>query len=141
MPLVTISVPDHRSFPWRKKVADLVNAAVIETLDFPADDRYQLLQPLPAEDMELQQRNGDAVFLQLTMRAGRPIEAKQAFYRRVVDDLSRLAGIKPANVMIVITENSDADWSFGNGVAQFLEQGDVQQGCFFQPVREAGEMS
>ncbi|WP_275286582.1 tautomerase family protein [Halomonas elongata] len=127
MPLVTIRLPDHRPLPWRRKVADLVNAAVIETLDFPADDRYQLLQPLPAEDMELQQRNGDAVILQLTMRAGRSAEAKRAFYRRIADDLWQQAGIQPANVMIVITENHDADWSFGDGEAQFLASADIPE--------------
>lgn len=121
MPLVTISLPDHRPLLWRKKVADLVNAAVIETLDFPADDRYQIIQPLPIEQMELQSRHCDAVILQLTMRTGRSPEAKQAFYRRIADDLARHADIKPANVMIVITENHDADWSFGHGEAQFLE--------------------
>lgn len=121
MPLVTISLPAHRPPSWRKQVADLVNAAVIDTLDFPADDRYQILQPLPAEQMELQQRDGDAVILQLTMRAGRSTAAKQAFYRRVADDLESRADVSPANVMIVITENRDADWSFGSGRAQFLE--------------------
>ncbi|WP_016855614.1 tautomerase family protein [Halomonas smyrnensis] len=141
MPLVTISVPAHRPAAWRKQVANLVNAAVIETLDFPADDRYQLLQCLPAEDMELQQRSGDAVVLQLTMRAGRPIEAKQAFYRRIAEDLRLHADIDPANVMIVITENRDADWSFSDGVAQFLEESDVPAGCFFRPERETSPVS
>ncbi|WP_040244653.1 tautomerase family protein [Chromohalobacter japonicus] len=122
MPLVTINLPDHRPASWRKKVANLVNVAVIETLDFPEDDRYQILQPLPADDMELQQRNGDAVILQLTMRAGRPPEAKQAFYQRIADDLSNQADINAANLMIVITENTNADWSFGDGGAQFLEE-------------------
>lgn len=119
MPLVTISVPDHRPPQWRRQVADLVNAAVIETLDFPPDDRYQLIQALPAEQIELQNRR-DAVVLQLTMRAGRSAAAKQAFYRRVTGDLAQHADIAPADVMIVITENSDADWSFGHGEAQFL---------------------
>lgn len=125
MPLVTITLPNHRPPAWRKTVADLVNAAVIETLDFPANDRYQLLQSLPAEDMELQQRNGDAVFLQLTMRAGRSSRAKQAFYRRIVDDLGHHVEVDPTNVMIVITENQDADWSFGHGEAQFLVDGEA----------------
>ncbi|MCK0769810.1 tautomerase family protein [Chromohalobacter canadensis] len=120
MPLVTISVPDHRPALWRKQVADIVNAAVIETLDFPPDDRYQLIQTLPAEQIELQDRNRDAIVLQLTMRAGRPSHAKQAFYQRIVDDLASQADLDPANVMIVITENADADWSFGHGEAQFL---------------------
>lgn len=121
MPLVTITLPDHRPPPWRKTVADLVNAAVIETLDFPADDRYQILQPRPSEQMELQDRSGDALILQLTMRAGRSTQAKQAFYRRIVDDLAQQAEVAPANVMIVITENQDADWSFGHGEAQFID--------------------
>ncbi|GAB3338859.1 tautomerase family protein [Chromohalobacter beijerinckii] len=121
MPLVTISLPEHRPALWRKKVADIVNAAVIDTLDFPPDDRYQLIQALPAEQIELQSRNEDAVILQLTMRAGRGNQAKQAFYRRVVGDLARRADIKSANVMIVINENTDADWSFGDGEAQFLK--------------------
>jgi phenylpyruvate tautomerase PptA (4-oxalocrotonate tautomerase family) len=120
MPLVTISVPDHRPVLWRKKVADIVNAAVIETLDFPPDDRYQLIQAMPAEQIELQCRHRDAIVLQLTMRAGRANHAKQTFYRRVVDDLAKRADIDPACVMIVITENADADWSFGHGEAQFL---------------------
>lgn len=121
MPLVTITLPDHRPVLWRKKVADLVNAAVIETLDFPEDDRYQIIQPLPVEQMELQARHRDAVILQLTLRAGRPTHAKQAFYRRITDDLARQADIAPANVMIVITENRDADWCFGHGEAPFLQ--------------------
>nr|WP_231185124.1 tautomerase family protein [Haladaptatus sp. DYF46] len=29
-------------------------------------------------------------------------------------------GISPENVMIVITENSEEDWSFRDGVAQFI---------------------
>ncbi|MGQ0332931.1 tautomerase family protein [Halomonas elongata] len=140
MPLVTISLPDHRPLAWRKTVADLVNTAVIETLDFPEDDRYQILHPLPAEAMELQRRDGDAVILQLTMRTGRPTAAKQAFYRRIADDLERQVGVDPANVMIVITENRDADWSFGSGVAQFLEDADVPEGCFFKPEDEASSI-
>ena len=48
-------------------------------------------------------------------------DAKQAFYRRITDDLARQADIAPANVMIVITENRDADWCFGHGEAPFLE--------------------
>lgn len=59
MPLVTISVLEGKSDEYRKTVADRVNQAVLDTLDFPPDDRYQLVQGLPSQDFELQDREGD----------------------------------------------------------------------------------
>lgn len=120
MPLVTITAADHHPQAWYRNVADIVNDVVIETLDFPADDRYQIIQALPADRIELQTRSGDVLILQLTMRSGRSDTAKQHFYRQVAEALGQKADIDPANIMIVITENKDADWSFGDGQAQFL---------------------
>jgi hypothetical protein len=34
--------------------------------------------------------------------------------------LQQKCGIAPSDVMVSIVENTDADWSFGNGEAQFL---------------------
>ena len=47
MPFVTINVLKGKSDAYRKAIADEVNAAVIETLDFPADDRYQVIMNVP----------------------------------------------------------------------------------------------
>ena len=120
MPLVRISVPDGKSDGYRKTVADRVNEAVLDTLDFPPDDRYQLVQGLSLQDFELQDREGDRVVLELTMRAGQAREDKQAFYARVAELLEQEPGISTENVMVVITENSEEDWSFRDGVAQFI---------------------
>jgi phenylpyruvate tautomerase PptA (4-oxalocrotonate tautomerase family) len=121
MPLVTISVLEGKSDEYRKTVADVVNRAVLETLDFPPDDRYQLIREFPSQDLELQDREGDRVVLELTMRAGQSRENKQAFYARVTELLEQNPGIPTENVMIIITENSEEDWSFQNGVAQFID--------------------
>lgn len=120
MPLVRISVLDRKDEGYRKTVADRVNEAVLETLDFPPDDRYQLIQGFSSQDFELQNREGDRVVLELTMRAGQAREDKQAFYARVAELLEQDPGIPPENVMIVITENGKEDWSFQDGVAQFI---------------------
>lgn len=58
MPLVRISVLDRKDEGYRKTVADRVNEAVLETLDFPPDDRYQLIQGFSSQDFELQNREG-----------------------------------------------------------------------------------
>ena len=120
MPLVTISILKGKSPDYIKAVGDAVNAAVIATMDFPGDDRYQLIHQLEPECLQLQERTGDRVMMHLVMRAGRSNKAKQAFYQQVVANLAANPGIPPANVLITITENHDIDWSFGAGVAQFV---------------------
>ena len=41
MPLVNISILKGKSLEYIKAIADGVNLAVIETMGFPRDDRYQ----------------------------------------------------------------------------------------------------
>lgn len=120
MPFVTISILKGKSPAYIKAVADGINAAVIETMGFPEDDRYQVIHQLDQECLQLQTRKGDCVMMHLVMRAGRSNKSKQAFYRKAVENLARDPGIAPANVLITITENHDIDWSFGDGVAQFV---------------------
>ena len=48
-------------------------------------------------------------------------KAKQKFYKLLVEELQKSCGIAPTDVMVSIVENTDEDWSFGLGRAQFLE--------------------
>ncbi len=120
MPFVTISVLKGKSQEYINAVADSVNSAVIATMDFPADDRYQIIHQLDAGSLQLQNSSEDRLMMHLVMRAGRPDKAKQKFYQQVVLNLAQSPGIKPENVMITITENHDVDWSFKDGIAQFV---------------------
>lgn len=120
MPLVHIHIHKGKSREYIKAIADGVNSAVIETMGFPEDDRYQIIHQLDPECLQLQSRAGDAVMMHLVMRAGRSSKSKQAFYKKVTENLQQNPGISPSNVLITITENHDIDWSFGDGVAQFV---------------------
>ena len=55
----------------------------------------------------------------VTRRRGK--EMKQTFYRLLTEELQKSCGIAPSDVMVSMIENSDEDWSFGLGRAQFLE--------------------
>lgn len=120
MPLVHIYIHKEKSSDYIKAVGDGINSAVIETMGFPEDDRYQIIHQLDPECLQLQNRQGDAVIMHLVMRAGRSNKSKQAFYKKVTKNLQQNPGIAPANVLITITENHDIDWSFGDGIAQFV---------------------
>ena len=122
MPLVNISVPRGKSPEYVKAIADAVNSAVLSTLEgFPPDDRYQIIHEHESYELEYQKRMGDRVMLYVIMRGGQKPESKKAFYRKVVENLKCSPGIDPANVLITIAENHDIDWSFQDGVAQFVQ--------------------
>lgn len=120
MPLVNISILKGKPKEYVIAVADSINSAVIETMDFPDDDRYQIIHELENHCLQFQTRTEDRVMMHLTMRAGRSNKAKQAFYKKVVENLAKSPGIKPENVLISIVENHDIDWSFKDGIAQFV---------------------
>ena len=120
MPLVNISILSGKSPEYIKAVGDGINSAVIETMGFPQDDRYQIIHQINPDSLQIQGRDGDRVMMHLVMRAGRSNESKQAFYKKVVENLAANPGIPSENVVITITENHDIDWSFRDGVAQFI---------------------
>ena len=120
MPLVTISILKGKSPEYINAVADGINSAVIETMAFPDDDRYQIIHQLDPECLQLQRCEGDRVMMHLIMRAGRSNKSKEAFYKKVTESLAKNPGIPAENVLITITENHDIDWSFRGGIAQFV---------------------
>ena len=120
MPLVNISILKGKSPEYIKAVSNGINSAVIETMSFPDDDRYQIIHEIEPQCLQFQQRTDDRVMMHLSMRAGRSNKSKQAFYAKVVENLAKDPGIKPANILITIVENHDVDWSFQDGIAQFV---------------------
>jgi phenylpyruvate tautomerase PptA (4-oxalocrotonate tautomerase family) len=129
MPLVRISLRRGKSREYRQAVADGIHRALVEVIGIPPKDRFQLLSEHDDDNRIYDRdylgvaRSDDTVFVEISLRRGRPDALKQAFYRRAVDNLAADPGLRPEDVAIVLTENNDADWSFGKGEAQLLGAG------------------
>ncbi|MFJ6686758.1 tautomerase family protein [Streptomyces werraensis] len=65
-------------------------------------------------------RDDGIVYVTITLRADRPDAQKQALYQRISELAEEYASVEPRNMLVVLTENSHADWSLGNGDAQYL---------------------
>ncbi len=126
MPLVRLSMQRGRTSAQKSAIADAVYNAMRETINIPEKDRFILIDERPADDVSVDEtfmstgRTSEAIIAEITLRAGRSNEMKQALYRRMAELLSEAAGITAANVMVVLHETQAADWSFSGGVAQFL---------------------
>ena len=125
MPLLRFDLVEGRTDAELKTLLDAAHEAMLESLKVPARDRYQIVHEHKASRMIIQDtgldipRTDKIVMLQVTSRP-RSEEMKTAFYRLLTEKLQAKCGIEPTDVMVNFVINSDADWSFGRGRAQFL---------------------
>jgi len=126
MPLVRIDVQQGRSPEELRQIADTVQDVMLDVFAAPPRDRYQIITEHPvghiiAEDTGLGfERTGGVTVIQI-FQQGRSDEQKKAAYRELADRLAASCGIKPTDLIVSVTANERADWSFGLGRAQFLE--------------------
>jgi hypothetical protein len=126
MPLVSITARTSHSAAALAHLGDAVHAAMVAHFAVPLDDRFQVRRRVEPDALVfdpgfLGVDRHDTVFVEITLRVGRTIAMKQAFYRDVAAGAAA-AGIRPEDLLIVLRENNEADWSFGNGIAQYVPQ-------------------
>lgn len=126
MPLVRIDLAKGKSAQYRKTLGDTVYRAMTEVINVPKDDKFQIITEHAPEELNIApsylgiRYSSDVVLIQITMSQGRTVEQKQAFYRRVAQDLQRELKLDPQDVFINLVEVVKENWSFGNGVAQYV---------------------
>jgi phenylpyruvate tautomerase PptA (4-oxalocrotonate tautomerase family) len=72
------------------------------------------------QDTGLGIQRSDKMLIITVFSKARPEILKKRLYQEMTDELARSASVPKTDVMICIVENSAADWTFGNGEAQFL---------------------
>lgn len=127
MPLVRISTIKGKSPAQLRAIADGVHAALAETFFVPPDDRFQLIDQYEPGSLIYDadylgiHRTDDLVIVQITASATRDTPTKQALYKAIADRLARDPGLRPEDVMVVISPNQREDWSFGHGLASYVK--------------------
>ena len=125
MPLLRFDLIEGRTDTELRALLDAAHRAMLAAFQVPARDRYQIVHEHKKEQMIVEDtglgipRTDKVVFLQVTSRP-RKREQKEALYRLLCEELEQSCGIAPSDVVVSIVENTDADWSFGLGRAQFL---------------------
>jgi 4-oxalocrotonate tautomerase len=126
MPLVRIDLSDSYSREQRQIIGDIVYSAMTDIANVPRHDKFQIFT-LHADGELVYPGDGylgidytpKIIFIQVFWVAGRTIDAKKAFYRRIADDLHAKVGVRKQDVWITLADNAREDWSFGNGEMQY----------------------
>lgn len=125
MPLLKLHVRKGRSREETALLLDTAHQAMVRSFGVPERDRYQFLAEYDEAHFRILDtglgiaRTGDVVFLEVVSRP-RSRDAKLAFYRNLCSDLETRCKIAPSDVIVTFVINTDEDWSFGYGRAQFV---------------------
>ncbi|MFP8966868.1 tautomerase family protein [Pokkaliibacter sp. CJK22405] len=125
MPLLKFDLIEGRDRNQLRELLDAAHEAMVEAFAVPQRDRYQVVtQHSPGEmivqDTGLGLERSDQVVMLTVVSRPRKESQKLAFYRLLADGLKHRCGLDPQDLMVSIVENTDADWSFGRGQAQFI---------------------
>ena len=125
MPFIRIDALNGRTPEQVKQLLDAAHRAMLSAFQVPERDRYQVYEEHAPEHFIVQDtglgipRTKNVIIVTVISRP-RTEEMKKAFYAELCRELKASCGIEPSDVMVSIVSNTDADWSFGNGRAQFL---------------------
>jgi phenylpyruvate tautomerase PptA (4-oxalocrotonate tautomerase family) len=127
MPFVRIELRRGKPPEYRRALADGVYEAMRDAINIPENDRFIVISEHDPDNLSYDrhylgiERTDDFVAVQIALRGGRSVEAKQALYRRITERLAAAPGVRPADVLVTLVENLPEDWSFGNGIAQYVK--------------------
>ena len=126
MPLVRISLLRGKGEAFGRKVGELVYRAMVDTLNVPLKDKFQIITEHTRDSLVYDpdyldiDRTDGFIAIQITLSEGRSIETKKAFYKRVAESLRSELDVRPQDVFINLVEVRKENWSFGNGIAQYV---------------------
>jgi 4-oxalocrotonate tautomerase len=127
MPLVRISLREGKTEAYRKALADGVHRAMVEAIEIPAQDRFQVVTEHPAGGLIYDpsylgiERSDNFVLVQITLSTGRKPTQKRKLYQRMSEILTENPGLPPSDLMINLVEVAWENWSFGNGEGQYMK--------------------
>jgi 4-oxalocrotonate tautomerase len=126
MPLVRVDLRRGKAAAYRKAICDGIYRAMREAFNVPEDDRFILVNEHEADNFNYAQsylgiaHTDDLVIIQVTANDTRTVEQKKAFFARVAALLAEKPGVRKEDVVINLVEVKKENWSFGNGVAQYV---------------------
>src|SRR5215813_11934263 len=110
MPFVRIDLMQGKSAEYRRTIGEIVYKAMIEVINVPQNDKFQVITEHPPEGLNFPESylgnrySPDIIFIQITLNAGRSTELKKAFYRRIADDIHEQLKVRRDDVWINLVE-------------------------------------
>jgi phenylpyruvate tautomerase PptA (4-oxalocrotonate tautomerase family) len=123
MPFVTISLARGKSREYLDGVSSAVHEALVQELGMNPDDRFQLINQYEPGEMIFNRdfrggpRSDDFIVFTITEGLDSGEQAKQRFYKTLVDLLQKDPGVRGEDVFVMIYRTPPENFSFASGVS------------------------
>lgn len=127
MPLIRIDMLRGKPANYRVTLRDTIYRTLNEVVGVPDNDRFEVINEHDPDNLNISpdffdvHRSTDAIIVQITFNEGRSIDQKRALYKALVAALQDRVGLRPEDVMVNLLEVKKENWSFGNGVAHYID--------------------
>lgn len=125
MPFVRTAFLKGKPAGFGKQVSDIIYQTMMDTLNVPAADNFQVITEHDQETfvydpnyLDIPRTDG-LIFIQITLNEGRSTDMKKAFYQTLAERLHQELNVRKEDVFINLVEVKKENWSFGNGIAQY----------------------
>ncbi|MFB5249203.1 tautomerase family protein [Bacillus mycoides] len=132
MPFVTVYHPEKLSDnKLLKNVSIQIHHSLIKHFNIPENDYFQMFLPYPPHQLfydssylleDPTKRSHNMIYVSITCGPGRTINQKKDLYKAIAASTANILHISTADVFITLHETPIEIWSFGQGIAQMLNQ-------------------
>jgi len=113
MAQVKVYALDRCLVPIRQQLSDTIHSCVVDALDFPVGKRAHRFFPMVAEDLFAPDGRSEAyTIVEITMIAGRSVQARKTLVRLLFERVESACGIAPNDLEICIYEVPAENWGF-----------------------------
>jgi phenylpyruvate tautomerase PptA (4-oxalocrotonate tautomerase family) len=126
MPLVRIAIRKGKPAGFGKRIGEVIYRSMTDTINVPAKDNFQIITEHDETGLIYDPdylgiaRTDGIVLIQITLSEGRSVELKQSLYKTIAGRLHDELGVRTEDVFISLVEAKKENWSFGNGIAQYV---------------------
>jgi 4-oxalocrotonate tautomerase len=127
MPLIRIDMLRGKPSEYRAQLRDTIYETLRDVVGVPAGDRHEVITEHEPDNLNIGtdffgvHRSAEAILVQITFNEGRTVDQKRALYRAIVQALQDRLGLRPDDVTINLIEVKKENWSFGNGIAHYID--------------------
>lgn len=140
MPLVRISLRRGKPTAYLAALRNGIYLAMRESFNVPEDDRFILVHQHDAEEFDCDphylgiERSDDLVVVQIACNDTRDTTQKQAFYRRVAENLAADPGLRPEDIFINLLETKAETGRSATGSRSTCEHRAKHAQCGSTPI-------
>ena len=128
MPMVRLDTTDEWSHDEVIAAGEVIYEVLMDVFSVPENDKFQIINRHPVGNLNIApQFHGNTytdkiLIIQIYLNSGRSVDLKKQFYKELTHRLVSELGCRADDVFINMVEVTKENWSFGQGLAQLVEE-------------------